>query len=86
MKVNFEMSDATRPIISVKKGAEAGAKTVIKLDGKGRMNHRRLGAIQKITKILENTEGFTIVRGTTSDEQQETGESLEQGGDDRRRA
>ena len=70
MKVNFEETDTTRPIISVKRGAEAGAMTVFKPDGRGRVIPD-LDAIKKIMDILDNTEGFNVVHWNCAAQAQE---------------
>ena len=53
MRVSFEVTDATRPILSVRKGVDIGAMTIFKLCGEGKII-RDAAAIQKITKNLRN--------------------------------
>ena len=60
MRVNFEVTDATRPILSVNKGADIGAMTIFKPCGGGKII-RDAAAIGKITNILDETEGFNDV-------------------------
>ena len=59
-RVNFEVTEATRPIVSVKQGADCGAMTFFKPHG-GKRIMRDKEAIQNITKILRFTQGFDIV-------------------------
>ena len=59
-RVNFEVTEATRPIVSVKLFADCGAMTFFKPYG-GKRIIRDKEAIQNITKILHSTQGFEIV-------------------------
>ena len=51
MRVNFKVTDATRPILPVKKGADIGAMTIFTPCGEGKII-LDAEAIQHITKIL----------------------------------
>ena len=57
-KVDFKVTDAPMPIVSVKRGADSGALTSFKLHDGGT---RDAAAIQNIPKILNETEGFNVV-------------------------
>ena len=61
MRVNYEVTDATRPLLSVNKGADIGAMTIFKPYGGSKNHPRDAAAIRKIAKILGETEGFNVV-------------------------
>ena len=89
MRVNFKVTDATRPILSVKKGADTGAMTNFKPCGEGK-TIREATAIQKITQILRHdvhgNGAYLLDTKKTSApvdstcNQQQTGTSLEPSG------
>ena len=59
MRVNFEVTtESTRPILSLKKGADSGAITIFKPHGGGRTTQDKK-AIWNITKILDSTQDST---------------------------
>ena len=60
MCVNFEVTDARKPVISVRNGCKNGSMTVFKPDGAGKiLNDRK--TIEKIVEILNTAKGFDIV-------------------------
>ena len=59
-RVNFEVTDATRSILSLKKCADSGAMTIFKPYGGGRIIEDK-EAIQNSRDFLESTQGFDIV-------------------------
>ena len=60
MRVLVDVTDATRPILSVTKGADTGAMTIFKPRGVGKIT-RDAATIQESKKILDATEGFNVV-------------------------
>ena len=60
MKVNLMVTDAPRPILSVKKGADCRAMTVFQVYGGGRIIQDK-EAVQTMTMTLDSTHGFDIV-------------------------
>ena len=59
--VNFEVTDATRAILSVKTGCDTGSLVAFLPNGQGGKVVRDTQAIAKITKILDETPGISIV-------------------------
>ena len=63
MNIGFEVTNAKRPILSVKKGAQLGAMTVFAPDNAGPGRSRIINdpiAIQEILAILNRTAGLQI--------------------------
>ena len=92
MRVNFEVTDATRPILSVKKGCRHQSDDNLQALRRG-IFIRDTAALQKIAKILDETERFIAATSWTrkqaaarlevraaGDQQQQAGDSLEPSG------
>ena len=89
MRGNFKVTDATRPILSVRKVADTGATTIFKPCGEGKII-RDATAIQKLQKICATMSTRTVPTSWTRKQargpvdstcsQQQTGTSREPSG------
>ena len=64
MRVLVDVTDATRPILSVTKGADTGAMTIFKPYGVGKSSETMQQSTKKSRISLDATEGFNVVHET----------------------